>query len=46
MHRIISSAIAVTRTGTLRADETVINLEKDKKKQDLLIDSLNEEVYL
>jgi hypothetical protein len=29
---MFSSAIAVTRTGTLRADETVIGLEKDKKK--------------
>lgn len=38
------SAIAVTRTGTLRAEENVVSLEKQKKKQDLLIDSINEEI--
>lgn len=38
------SAIAVTRTGTLRAEENVVQLEKQKKKQDLLIDSINEEI--
>jgi len=26
------SAIAVTRTGTLRAEENVVHLEKSKKK--------------
>ena len=38
------SAISVTRTGTLRAEENVQNLEKQKKKQDMLIDSMNEEI--
>ncbi len=38
------SAIAVTRTGTLRAEENVVQLEKSKKKQDVLIDSINEEI--
>ena len=38
------SARAVTRTGTLRAEENVVSLEKNKKKQDHLIDSINEEI--
>ena len=40
----MKSAIAVTRTGTLRAEENVVGLEKQKKKQDFLIDSMNEEI--
>ena len=36
--------IAVTRRTTYRAEENVGNLEKSKKKQDLLIDTMNEEI--
>jgi chromosome segregation ATPase len=40
----LKSDIAVTRTETFTAEENVANLEKIKKKQDLLIDSMNEEI--
>ena len=40
----MKSEIAVTRRTTYRAEENVGNLEKSKKKQDLLIDSMNEEI--
>jgi len=40
----MKSEIAVTRRTTYRAEENVGNLEKSKKKQDLLIDTMNEEI--
>ena len=40
----MKSEIAVTRRTTYRAEENVTNLEKSKKKQDLLIDTMNEEI--
>ena len=40
----MKSEIAVTRRTTYRAEENVTNLEKAKKKQDLLIDTMNEEI--
>lgn len=40
----MKSEIAVTRRTTYRAEESVGNLEKNKKKQDLLIDTMNEEI--
>ena len=39
----LKSDIAVTKIETFTAEENVANLEKIKKKQDLLIDSMNEE---
>lgn len=39
----LKSDIAVTKIETFTAEENVSNLEKIKKKQDLLIDSMNEE---
>ena len=43
-NEVMKSEIAVTRRTTYRAEENVTNLEKAKKKQDLLIDSMNEEI--
>jgi chromosome segregation ATPase len=43
-NEVMKSEIAVTRRTTYRAEENVVNLEKSKKKQDLLIDSMNEEI--
>jgi len=40
----MKSEIAVTRRTTYRAEESVGNLEKQKKGQDLLIDNMNEEI--
>jgi coiled-coil domain-containing protein 40 len=40
----MKSEIAVTRRTTYRVEENVVNLEKAKKKQDLLIDNMNEEI--
>lgn len=39
----LKSDIAVTKKETFTAEDNVANLEKLKKKQDLLIDSMNEE---
>lgn len=39
----LKSDIAVTKKETFTAEDNVANLEKIKKKQDLLIDSMNEE---
>lgn len=39
----LKSDIAVTKIQTFTAQENVANLEKIKKKQDLLVDSMNEE---
>mmetsp|Transcript_3849 Transcript_3849/g.4213 ORF Transcript_3849/g.4213 Transcript_3849/m.4213 type:complete len:890 (+) Transcript_3849:56-2725(+) len=36
--------IQVTRGTTYRAEENVSQIEKDKRKQDLLIDSINEQI--
>jgi len=36
--------IGATRRNTYNAEESVKNLEQAKKKQDLLIDSMNEEI--
>ena len=43
-NEVMKSEIAVTRRTTYRAEENVGNLEKSKKKQDLLIDQMNEEI--
>jgi hypothetical protein len=40
----MKSEIAVTKRTTYRAEESVVTLEKQKKKQDHLIDSMNEEI--
>jgi hypothetical protein len=40
----MKSEIAVTRRTTYTAEESVVKLEKSKKKQDLLIDTMNEEI--
>ena len=40
----MTSEIAVTKTTTYTAEENVARLEKAKKKQDLLIDNMNEEM--
>ena len=40
----LKSDIAVTRTETFTAEKSVLLLEALKKKQDLLIDSMNEEI--
>lgn len=39
----LKSDIAVTKIETFTAEGNVANLEKIKQKQDLLIDSMNEE---
>lgn len=36
--------IGATRRNTYNAEESVKNLEKEKKKQDLLIDKMNEDI--
>ena len=43
-NEVMKSEIAVTRRTTYRAEESVVNLEKQKKGQDTLIDSMNEEI--
>ena len=43
-NEVMKSEIAVTRRTTYRAEESVGGLEKSKKKQDLLIDTMNEEI--
>jgi len=40
----MKSEIAVTRRTTYRAEENIANQEKSKKKQDFLIDHLNEQL--
>jgi hypothetical protein len=40
----MKSELALTRRTTDRAEENVGNLEKVKKKQDLLINVMNEEI--
>lgn len=40
----MKSEIAVTRRATYKAEENVTSLEKDKKGQDIYIDSLNEQL--
>ena len=40
----MKSEIAITKRGTYKAEENAGNLEKNKKKQDLLIDNMNEEI--
>ncbi len=43
-NEVMKSEIALTRRTTYRAEENVGNLEKTKKKQDLLINNMNEEI--
>jgi chromosome segregation ATPase len=43
-NEVMKSEIAVTRRTTYRAEESVVNLEKQKKGQDNLIDNMNEEI--
>ncbi len=40
----IDGAIKVAQRTTLRAEENVVQLEKEKKKQDVLIDQMNEQI--
>ena len=40
----MKSEIAITRRTVYRGEENIASLEKDKKKQDILIDSMNEEI--
>jgi coiled-coil domain-containing protein 40 len=40
----MKSEIAVTRRQTYRAEENVTTIEKEKAKQDSLIDQMNEEI--
>ena len=40
----MKSELAVTRRTVYRGEENVVGLEKEKKKQDFLIDSMNEEI--
>ena len=40
----MKSEIAIEKRTTYRAEENIGILEKDKKKQDFLIDSMNEEI--
>lgn len=40
----MTSAIKVTKIGTLRAEENVVSNELVKKQQDYLLDSMNEQV--
>ena len=40
----IDGAIKVAQRTTLRAEENVVQLEKEKKKQDILIDQMNEQI--
>jgi len=43
-NEVMKSELALTRRTTYRAEENVGNLEKVKKKQDLLINTMNEEI--
>lgn len=40
----MTSEIAFTRRTVYRGEENIVGLEKEKKKQDFLIDSMNEEI--
>ena len=40
----MKKAIGVTKRTTYRAEQNVTELEKDQKKQDFLIDQMNEEI--
>lgn len=40
----IDGAIKVAQRTTLRLEENVVSLEKEKKKQDVLIDQMNEQI--
>jgi hypothetical protein len=40
----MKSETRITKTATYTAEENVVALEKQKKKQDHLIDSMNEEI--
>ena len=43
-NEVMKGEIATTRRAAYNVEEGVVNLERDKKKQDLLIDSMNEEI--
>lgn len=43
-NEVMKSEVSTIRRTTYRAEENVVNLEKSKKKQDHLIDSMNEEI--
>ena len=43
-NEVMKSEIANTRRAAYNVEEGVVNLERNKKKQDLLIDSMNEEI--
>ena len=43
-NEVMKGEIATTRRAAYNVEEAVVNLERAKKKQDLLIDSMNEEL--
>lgn len=43
-NEVMKGEIGATWRNTYNAEESVKNLESEKKKQDLLIDSMNEEI--
>lgn len=43
-NEVMKGEIATTRRAAYNVEEGVVNLEREKKKQDLLIDSMNEEI--
>lgn len=43
-NEVMKGEIATTRRAAYNVEEAVVNLERAKKKQDLLIDSMNEEI--
>jgi len=43
-NEVMMGEIATTRRAAYNVEEGVVNLERQKKKQDLLIDSMNEEI--
>ena len=43
-NEVMKGEIATTRRAAYNVEEGVVNLERGKKKQDLLIDSMNEEI--
>lgn len=43
-NEVMKGEIGATWWNTYNAEESVKNLEQEKKKQDLLIDSMNEEI--
>ena len=40
----LKSELKLTQRTTHRTEENIVNLEKNKKEQDILIDQMNEEI--